>query len=174
MDFLNLLPAYIVPAVEVNIGPWNQYVDLLVAALDWPGDDLPQRRSGDHRLHHHRQDVMLPLTVKSIRSSKAMQELQPKIKELQKKHGKDRQRVSQETMALYQQYQVNPMAGCLPMLIQIPIFLGPLPRDHATSPTSGAGLCGTRAFSGCPAWRTPTPGTSCRSWPASSSSCRRR
>jgi YidC/Oxa1 family membrane protein insertase len=68
--------------------------------------------------------LLLPLTIKSIRSSKAMQELQPKVKELQKKYGKDRQRLSQETMALYQQYQVNPVAGCLPMLIQIPIFFG--------------------------------------------------
>lgn len=68
--------------------------------------------------------VLLPLTIKSIRSSKSMQELQPKVKELQKKYGKDRQRLSQETMALYQQYQVNPLAGCLPMVIQIPIFFG--------------------------------------------------
>lgn len=68
--------------------------------------------------------LLLPLTIKSIRSSKSMQELQPKVKELQKKYGKDRQRLSQETMALYQQYQVNPLAGCLPMLIQIPIFFG--------------------------------------------------
>ena len=68
--------------------------------------------------------MLLPLTIRSVRSSKSMQELQPKIKELQKKYGKDRQKISQETMALYQQYQVNPLAGCLPMVIQIPIFFG--------------------------------------------------
>lgn len=68
--------------------------------------------------------ALLPLTIKSIRSSKNMQELAPKIKELQKKYGKDRQRLSQETMALYQQHGVNPMAGCLPMVLQIPIFFG--------------------------------------------------
>jgi YidC/Oxa1 family membrane protein insertase len=68
-----------------------------------------------------------------------MQELQPKIKELQKKHGNDRQRISQETMALYQQYRVNPMAGCLPMVIQIPIFFG-LYRSIMLLSTSGAGL----------------------------------
>jgi YidC/Oxa1 family membrane protein insertase len=83
--------------------------------------------------------LMLPLTVKALQSSKAMQELQPKIKELQKKHGNDRQRISQETMALYQQYRVNPMAGCLPMLIQIPIFLG-LYNAIMRLSTSGAGL----------------------------------
>lgn len=68
--------------------------------------------------------ILLPLTVKSIRSTAAMTELQPKIKELQKKYGKDRQRLSQETMKLYNEYRINPAAGCLPLLLQIPIFLG--------------------------------------------------
>ena len=68
--------------------------------------------------------LLLPLTIKSTRSSKAMQELQPKIAELKKKYGKDRQELSARTMELYRQYQVNPMAGCLPVLIQIPIFFG--------------------------------------------------
>ena len=68
--------------------------------------------------------VLLPLTVKSIRSTAAMTELQPKIKELQKKYGKDRQRLSQETMKLYNEYRINPAAGCLPLILQIPIFLG--------------------------------------------------
>ncbi len=69
--------------------------------------------------------LMLPLTVKSIRSTANMQELQPKIRELQKKYGqKDRQKLNQEMMRLYQEYQINPAAGCLPMLIQIPIFFG--------------------------------------------------
>jgi YidC/Oxa1 family membrane protein insertase len=53
-----------------------------------------------------------------------MQELAPRIKEIQKKYGADRQKASQETFALYQQHGVNPMSGCLPMLIQIPIFFG--------------------------------------------------
>jgi len=68
--------------------------------------------------------ALLPLTVKSIRSTAAMQELQPKIKELQKRYGKDRQKLSAETMKLYSEYRINPTAGCLPMVLQIPIFLG--------------------------------------------------
>lgn len=68
--------------------------------------------------------LLLPLTVKSIRSTAGMQELQPKLKELQKKYANDKQRLSQEMMALYQQYQINPAAGCLPLIIQIPIFFG--------------------------------------------------
>src|SRR5690606_19992118 len=68
--------------------------------------------------------VLLPLTIKSVRSTAAMQALQPKIKELQKKYGKDRQRLSQETMKLYSEYNINPAAGCLPLLLQMPIFFG--------------------------------------------------
>ncbi|MCC6945422.1 MAG: membrane protein insertase YidC [Thermomicrobiales bacterium] len=68
--------------------------------------------------------LMLPLTIKATRSSRSMQELQPKVKELQKKYKNDRQMLSQETMKLYSQYGVNPMAGCLPMLVQMPIFFG--------------------------------------------------
>lgn len=68
--------------------------------------------------------ILLPLTIKSTRSSRAMQELQPKIKELQKKYGGDRAKVQAETMKLYSQYKVNPMSGCLPMLVQMPIFFG--------------------------------------------------
>jgi YidC/Oxa1 family membrane protein insertase len=55
---------------------------------------------------------------------KAMQEIQPKIKDLQKKYKNDRPRIQQETMALYSAYGVNPVAGCLPMLLQAPIFIG--------------------------------------------------
>jgi YidC/Oxa1 family membrane protein insertase len=68
--------------------------------------------------------LLLPLTIKSVRSTKAMQELQPKIRELQKKYGQDRQRLSAEMMKLYQEHGINPMSGCLPMLLQIPVFFG--------------------------------------------------
>ncbi|MCA9864119.1 MAG: YidC/Oxa1 family membrane protein insertase, partial [Thermomicrobiales bacterium] len=93
---------------------WDQYVHLLVLALDGLADVFHSAGVAIIAFTIIVKTLMLPLTVKSIRSSKAMQDLQPKIKELQKKHGSDRQRISQETMALYQQYQVNPMAGCLP------------------------------------------------------------
>jgi len=65
-----------------------------------------------------------PLTQKQIQSSQAMQELQPKIQALQKKLGKDKEKLSQETMQLYKEHGVNPAAGCLPMLIQMPIWIG--------------------------------------------------
>jgi YidC/Oxa1 family membrane protein insertase len=68
--------------------------------------------------------VMTPLMLPQQRSAKKMQELQPKLKELQKKYGKDRERLSQEQMKLYREMGVNPMGGCLPMLVQFPIWIG--------------------------------------------------
>ena len=123
----------------VNIPIWNQYVDFLVSVLNSLTGLFSSAGLGIIAFTIIVKTLMLPLTVKALRSSKAMQELQPKIKELQKKHGNDRQRISQETMALYQQYRVNPMAGCLPMVIQIPIFLG-LYNSIMHLSTSGAGL----------------------------------
>lgn len=112
----------IVPAVDIPV--WNQYVQLLEGVLGWLGNVFNSGGLAIIAFTVIVKTLLLPLTVQATRSSKAMQELQPKIKELQKKHGKDRQRLTQETMALYQQYHINPMAGCLPMLLQIPIFLG--------------------------------------------------
>jgi len=65
-----------------------------------------------------------PLGNKSYESMKAMQKLQPKMVELREKYKDDKQKLSQETMALYRAHKVNPMGGCLPMLIQIPVFFG--------------------------------------------------
>jgi YidC/Oxa1 family membrane protein insertase len=62
-------------------------------------------------------------TTKSIRSMKAMAVLGPKMKALQEKYKDDKQRAQLETMALYKQHGVNPLAGCLPMLLQMPIWL---------------------------------------------------
>lgn len=67
--------------------------------------------------------LMIPLFVKQINSARNMQLLQPKIQELQKKYAADRERLGQETMKLYQEEGVNPMASCFPLLIQMPIFL---------------------------------------------------
>jgi YidC/Oxa1 family membrane protein insertase len=68
--------------------------------------------------------IILPLTLKSIQSSRKMQELQPMIKELQRKYGKDQRRLQEETVRLYKEYQINPLGGCLPLLLQLPIFIG--------------------------------------------------
>lgn len=66
--------------------------------------------------------LLIPLFVKQIKSSRNMQLLQPKIKELQKKYGHDRERLAQEQMKLFQETGTNPLASCLPILVQMPIF----------------------------------------------------
>ncbi len=67
--------------------------------------------------------VTLPLTTKQLRATKAMQEMQPKLAELQKKHGKDKAKLAQEQMRMYKESGVSP-AGCmLPMLVQMPIWI---------------------------------------------------
>lgn len=72
--------------------------------------------------------LILPLMIKQIKSTKAMQVIQPELQKLQKKYSsKDavtQQKLQQETMALFQKYNVNPLAGCFPILIQMPILIG--------------------------------------------------
>lgn len=68
--------------------------------------------------------LMMPLYAKQLNSSRAMQALQPKVQELQKKFGADRERLGQETMKLYKEEGVSPTASCVPLLIQLPIFWG--------------------------------------------------
>jgi len=68
--------------------------------------------------------IIWPLHNKSTRTMKRMSKLQPIMKELKEKHKDNPQKLNQETMKLYREYGVNPMGGCLPMLVQIPIFFG--------------------------------------------------
>jgi len=68
--------------------------------------------------------IFWPLGNKSYKSMKEMQKLQPKMQELRQKYKDDKPRLSQETMALYKTHKVNPLGGCLPILIQIPVFFG--------------------------------------------------
>jgi len=66
--------------------------------------------------------LMFPLTAQQIRSMKKMQELQPKVQEIQKKYKDSPQKSQQMVMELYQKEKVNPFSGCLPLLIQMPIL----------------------------------------------------
>jgi YidC/Oxa1 family membrane protein insertase len=64
-----------------------------------------------------------PLTQKSFKSMQAMKKIQPKIAQVREKYKDDREKLNQELMALYKTYKVNPMGGCLPMVLQIPVFI---------------------------------------------------
>jgi YidC/Oxa1 family membrane protein insertase len=68
--------------------------------------------------------LMTPLMLPQQRSAKKMQEIQPRLQELQKKYAKDREKLAQAQMALYKEAGVNPLGGCLPMLVQFPIWIG--------------------------------------------------
>lgn len=119
-DQLDRTIATLAPAIPV----WDQYVSFVRWVLEELGNILGNGGLAIIAFTIIVKTILLPLTIKSTKSTKAMQELAPKIKEIQKKHGADRQAASAEQMALYQAYGVNPMAGCLPMLIQMPIFFG--------------------------------------------------
>lgn len=67
--------------------------------------------------------ILFPLTWKQFKSAQQMQMVQPKLKELQNKYKNDRGKLQEETMKLYQEYSVNPFASCLPLLLQLPVFM---------------------------------------------------
>jgi YidC/Oxa1 family membrane protein insertase len=66
--------------------------------------------------------VLIPLTYKQIKGMRALQALQPQIKELQEKYKNDRQRQQQEMMRFWQQNKINPLSSCMPLLLQLPVF----------------------------------------------------
>lgn len=67
--------------------------------------------------------VLYPLNNKQLTSTKKMQEIQPKLKEIQKKYKNNPEKANQEVIKVYKENKVNPMAGCLPLLIQMPIII---------------------------------------------------
>lgn len=92
--------------------------------------------------------LLIPLTYKSLKGMRALQALQPQIKEIQAKYKNDRQRMQQEMMRFYQANKINPFASCIPLLAQLPIFItlfyalrDELPEDIGCE----AGKCGSEA-----------------------------
>lgn len=68
--------------------------------------------------------LLYPLTVKQVKSMKAMQDLSPKMKALQEKYKDNKEKLQTEIAALYKQHNVNPLSGCLPLIVQMPILMG--------------------------------------------------
>ena len=68
--------------------------------------------------------ILFPVFVKQIKSQRAMQALQPKVRELQEKHKGDRETLQRELMELYRKEKANPLMGCLPIFLQVPVFYG--------------------------------------------------
>jgi YidC/Oxa1 family membrane protein insertase len=105
-------------------GIWSGFVGLLEQALIWFSSLTGNVALGIILFTIAARLIILPLTLSSIRSSRRMQELQPMIKELQRKYGKEPQKLQEETLKLYREYKINPVGGCLPLLLQLPIFFG--------------------------------------------------
>ena len=80
--------------------------------------------------------ILLPLTLKQDKSMKSMKVLQPEIEKIKQQYQNDPKMMNQKTMELYQKHKVNPMGGCLPLLVQLPILwaLFGVLRDTATVP----------------------------------------
>ncbi len=81
--------------------------------------------------------AVLPLTLKQQQAAQRMQALQPELEKLQKKYEKDREKLAQEQMKLYREAGINPLGGCLPLLIQLPLLYGlwqAIMRTLAVSP----------------------------------------
>src|SRR6476659_8348405 len=92
--------------------------------------------------------LLIPLTYKQLKGMRALQALQPQMKELQEKYKNDKQRLQQEMMRIYKENKVNPLASCFPLLAQLPVFItlffvlkNELPADIGCK----AGECSSKA-----------------------------
>ncbi|MDR3135839.1 MAG: YidC/Oxa1 family membrane protein insertase [Coriobacteriales bacterium] len=105
------------------MGAWDIFKDAIFSVIDWL-----YSWCGDWGLAIILITVLFriliyPITRKQFKSSYQMQKLQPKLKELREKYKDDPQRLNQETMKVWQEAKFNPLSGCLPMLLQMPIFI---------------------------------------------------
>jgi YidC/Oxa1 family membrane protein insertase len=118
------------PINTESTGFWNEYI---VYPLSWLIKEAAHLMGGNFGLSIIVVTILirlaiLPLMIKQTKSSKAMQALQPEMKALREKYSskdqKTQQKLQQETMALFQKHGVNPMAGCFPLIVQMPILIG--------------------------------------------------
>jgi YidC/Oxa1 family membrane protein insertase len=126
--FVFLLLAGCAPAttkIDPNSGVWDKYfVGPLSDVLDWFATVL----WGQYGLSILAvtiiiRFIILPLTLKQYKSSKRMQDLQPELKKMKEKYKDDAKKQQEETMKLFQTNGVNPLAGCFPLIVQMPILI---------------------------------------------------
>ena len=102
---------------------WEAFKDVIMSAIQWL-----YSFTGDYGwaiiiLTIFMRLALTPLTMKQTRSMYEMQRIQPKIKELQKKYKDNKEKLQEETLKYYQENKVNPFGGCLPMIVQMPVFI---------------------------------------------------
>jgi YidC/Oxa1 family membrane protein insertase len=101
---------------------WNGLLSGLGSVLSFFYDLIPSYGIAIILLTIFVRILLLPLTIKQTKSMQGMQKIQPKVKELQRKYKGNRQKLNEELMKLYKEHQVNPLGGCLPLLLQLPVF----------------------------------------------------
>jgi YidC/Oxa1 family membrane protein insertase len=108
----------------VSLGQlWHALLNGLGASLAFFYDLIPNYGVAIILLTAAVKLVTLPLSIKSTRSMQAMQKVQPEMKRLQAKYKGDRQKLNEEMMKLYQEHGVNPLGGCLPLVLQMPVLI---------------------------------------------------
>ena len=125
------------------MNPWNLLLDLLGGVLNFFYQIIPNLGIAIILLTLAISLVLFPLTLKQTRSMKAMQEIQPEVKRLQKELKGNKEELNKQLMELYQERGVNPAAGCLPLIVQMPIWFGLFSVLRSIKVTDG----GTEAFS---------------------------
>jgi YidC/Oxa1 family membrane protein insertase len=106
----------------VSFAPWEWLLSLLGTLLAFFYDLIPEYGIAIILLTLTVSLLLFPLTVKQTRSMKAMQEIQPEVKKLQKEFKGEKEELNKHLMELYKERGVNPAAGCLPLLVQMPIW----------------------------------------------------
>jgi YidC/Oxa1 family membrane protein insertase len=112
-----------VDTVLAEIGPFQALLDAIGWLLAWVYDVVGNFGVAIIILTIVFRILLLPLGIKQIKAMQATQALQPKIKEIQRKYKGNRQKIQEQQMKLYQEYGVNPLGGCLPVLLQFPILI---------------------------------------------------
>ena len=101
---------------------WNGFQDVIFEALQWLHGIVGDWGVAIVLLTVLLRLAMIPLTVKQTRSMYELQRVQPKIKALQEKYKNDKEKLQEETLKFYQENKVNPFGGCLPTILQMPVF----------------------------------------------------
>jgi len=106
----------------LNFGFFDIIAKPLLAAMDWLYKYIKSYGLTIIVLTIIIKIILYPLTLKSFKSMKELQKIQPLMKDIQARYKDDKQKLNQEMMKLYSEHKINPMGGCLPMLLQIPIL----------------------------------------------------
>lgn len=102
---------------------WNEILTLLMEALKFIWQNVGDLGLAIIVLTVILRIIIVPLTWKQTKSMYELQQIQPKLKELQEKYKNDKEKLQEKTMAFYEENKVNPFGGCLPLLLQMPIFI---------------------------------------------------